>query len=260
MSTLHILNGDSTLHGFKDTGIDGDTMVWREVLSEGPLEVNIASAHFWETRSAWICKTFDDSDYEYQRDMVDKLSALSEPYNEINLWFEYDLHCQSNMLGAMNYLQQQTDLSGPAIYLICPAEFPGKPDFAGMGELNAEELEYLFDTIRVQLSEADFVIAAEAWNIYVNRDANALEKYLQDTHFWGSLHCLKAALQAHLKRLQVNADGLNYLEQKLLDIYNSDITDSKDICMEFWKTEKIYGMGDLEVMSYLKRLEEKGSI
>ena len=40
MSILHILNGDSTRYGFEQTGIEGDIMVWREVLSEGPVEEN----------------------------------------------------------------------------------------------------------------------------------------------------------------------------------------------------------------------------
>ena len=257
MSILHILNGDSTLTGFKDTGLEGDTMVWREVLSEGPLEMNIAGAHFWETRAKWICKTFDDNAYEYQRDMVAPLSKLSEPHEEINLWFEYDLHCQSNMLGVMNFLKQQTDLSGPAFYLTCPHEFPGKPNFGGMGELNGEELLYLFDSIRVRLTEIDFIIAAETWEMYVKHDAEHLKQYLAETKFWGSLHCLKTALEAHLKRLTYNAQGLNYIEQKLLEIYQSGIKNQQEICIAFWETEKIYGLGDLEVGLYLQRLKDK---
>jgi hypothetical protein len=260
MATLHILNGDSTFHGFQHTGLDGDVVIWREVLSEGPLEVNISSAHFWETRKGWICKTFDDNATEYQRDMVDQLAKFGEPYDEINLWFEYDLHCQSNMLGVMNYLAQRTDLSAPAIYLICPGTFPGKTDFGGMGELNGDELLYLYNNIRVQLSEIDFVIAAETWEMYVKHDAVHLQQYLAETKFWGSMHWLKTALEAHLKRLLYNQDGLNYIEQKLLDICNSGITDRLAVCAEFWITEKIYGLGDLEIGLYLDRLKVKGLI
>ena len=257
MKILHVLNGDSTLVGFKQTGLDGDIMVWREVLSEGPLEINIGGAHFWETRSEWICKTFDDNPEAYQRDMIDQLAVLSKPHDEINLWFEYDLHCQSNMLGVMNYLKQQTDLSGPAIYLICPGEFPGKPNFGGMGELNGKEQLYLYNTIRTQLSEVDFVIAAETWEMYVKHDAEHLKQYLAKTRFWGCMHWLKTALEAHLQRLLVNANGLNHIEQKLLDIYNMGITDQIGICTEFWKTDKIYGLGDLEVGLYLDKLKQK---
>jgi hypothetical protein len=160
----------------------------------------------------------------------------------------------------MNLLTQKTDLSLHAIYLICPADFPGKENFMGMGELNGEELEYLYDNIRVQLSSVDFVLAAEVWSIYVARDAGKLEDYLNKTEFWANLHLLKPALEAQLKRLTVNGKGLNYIEQKLLDIYNYGIKTKLEIYLRFWQTEKIFGMGDMEIDIYLRRLKDKGLI
>jgi hypothetical protein len=254
MNILHILNGDSTLQGFEQTGLDGDIMVWREMLSEGPLEENISSASFWKNREEWISGAFKENNEKYQQKMLDELTKLSEQYDEINLWFEFDLHCQANLLGVIAYLQQKIDLSAPAIYLICPGDFPGKVDFRGMGELNGEELEYLYDNIREQLNEKDFSIA---WKVYVSRNAGALKEFLANTTFWGSLHFLKPALQAQLKRLQVNEQGLNYIEQKLLEIYNYGVRTIPEIYLEFWKTEKIYGMGDMEIESYLKKLSDK---
>jgi len=255
MSILHILNGDSTLYSFEDTGLDGDTLVWHEVLSEGPVEEDISSGSFWKARQEWICKGFKETPEAYQQKTLDQLSTLGEPYDEINLWFEFDLHCQINLLGVMTYLKQRTDLSTPAIYLICPADYPDKENFRGMGELTGEELEYLYDNIRVQLSGMDFIIAEEAWNIYVQQDAEILREYLNQTDFWGSLRLLKPALEAQLKRLRVNENGLNYIEQKLLDIYNYGIHTRPEIYQRFWETEKIYGMGDMEIDIYLDRLK-----
>jgi hypothetical protein len=260
MNILHILNGDSTLQSFEQTGLEGNTLVWREVLSEGPLEGNISSGTFRKNRQDWISETFSEAPESYQVTMLDQLAKLGEPYDEINIWFEFDLHCQANMLGVMTYLKQKTDLSGPAIFLICPGEYPGKENFRGMGELNGEELEYLYDNIRVQLNEMDFILAAEAWDMYVTRDAGKLNNYLTSTAYWGNLPLLKPALQAELKRLQVNKAGLNYIEQKLLDIYKSGIHTRREIYSKFWETEKIYGMGDLEVDIYLGRLQNKGLI
>lgn len=255
---LHVLNGTSTLHGFEQTGLEGDTMVWHEVLSEGPVEEDIASGHFWKKRSEWICKTFGENPDEYARKVEEPLSQLYEPYREINLWFEFDLHCQVNMLGVIEMLSKHTDLSEPDLFLICPDSYPGMDNFRGMGELNGHQLEYLFDNIRVQLGEPDFVIAAEAWQAYSTHSAYAMEHYLSENNYWANLHLLKPALQAHLKRLRVNENGLNYVEQKLLDIYNRGITAKYGIYQSFWNEEKIYGMGDLEIDIYLKRLREMG--
>lgn len=257
MSILHVLNGDSTRHSFEETGLEGDVLVWREIFSQGPLIEDISSAEFWKLREKWICDTFKEVPDEFVKNVVTPLEKLSEPYDEINLWFEFDLHCQANMLGVMEILAKNTNLSPPSVFLICPDSFPGKVNFKGMGELNGEELEYLFDNIREQLSEADFAIAAEAWKLYVAGDADRMEKWLNANDFWGSLHCLKPAMEAHIKRLRTNENGLNYIEQTLLDIYNYGYKTKYEIYQRFWETETIYGMGDLEIDLYLNSLIEK---
>jgi hypothetical protein len=254
---LHILNGDAMLTGFEQTGLDGDVMVWREVLSEGPLEENIASGTFWRNRREWIGKGFDDKPDDYEEKVINQLSKLSEPYKEFNLWFEFDLHCQVNMLGVIMMLSKMTDLSSPAIYLICPEEIPGVEDFRGMGELNGEQLEDVYDNNRVQLGEPDFFVAAEVWKIYTRKKPAELKKYLEENNYWGNLHCLRKALSAHLRRIEINKDGLNYIEQLLVDIYRSGITNRADIYNAFWQREKIYGMGDMEIDIYLNRLQQK---
>jgi hypothetical protein len=256
-NTLHILNGDATLSGFIEAEIPGDTMIWREVLSEGPLTKNVASAAFWQLRSDWICQTFGETPEGYHDGMIVPLEKLSAPYEEINLWFEFDLHCQVNLLGAMVMLNQQTNLSAPEVYLISPSEFPGLDSFSGMGELNGEQLDYLYDNIRVQLSEYDFTIAAEAWQLYVEGDVAKLKAWLAETPFWGNMPNLKPALEAHIKRLEFNAVGLNYIHQKLLAIYQSGAHSKAEIYPTFWQTEKIYGMGDSQLDTYLQTLIDK---
>ncbi|MFD0795774.1 DUF1835 domain-containing protein [Mucilaginibacter litoreus] len=259
-SILQILNGDSTLYGFEHTALDGDILVWREVLSEGPLTENIESAAFWQQRAEWITKTFDETPDGYDQAVMHELQKINQPYNEINLWFEFDLHCQINLLGVMMLLSQQTDSTERAIYLICPDSYPGKPDFRGMGELTGAELEYLYDNIRVQLSGYDFDLAAEAWDVYITNDIITLKNWLATDRFWANMTALKPALQAHLQRLEVNAIGLNYIEQKLIDIYYSGITDKAAIYNEFWRTEKIYGIGDKQLDVYWDELKDKALI
>ena len=253
---LHILNGDSALSGFNQTGLDGDVMVWREVLSEGPLQENILSGSFWSARSKWITQTFNEDPEVYQHKVIDELGKLNSAYTEINLWFEFDLHCQVNLLGVMKMLSQNIDMSAPSIYLICLADCVQFNYAKGLGELNGEQFEELYDG-REQLNQWEFSVAAEAWSLYVNGDAVALEKWLHENNFWGGIPLLKPALQAHLKRLSVNEAGLNYIEQRLLEIYNSGAKTRQAIFIIFWESEKIYGMGDSEIDIYLNRLKEK---
>ena len=255
-SILHILNGDSTAYSFKDTGLDGDILVWREVLSQGPLLEDISSAAFWEKRSEWICKSFNETPDNYRKKVIKPLEKLSNIYDEITLWFEFDLHCQINMLGVMAMMMKHTDLSIPKTYLVCPNECAGVEDFRGMGQLNGKQLTILYDD-RFRLNDWDFTLASRAWKLYVSGNDVALEKWINETAFWGGLHLLKPALQAHLKRVRVNEAGLNHIEQVLLAIYNSGIRTKHAIYEAFWKIEKIYGMGDEEINIYLNRLKEK---
>jgi hypothetical protein len=258
-SVLHVLNGDSTAYSFKDTGLDGDILIWREVLSQGPLIEDISSAEFWEKRSEWISKGFAETPENYRKKVIEPLGKLSNIYDEITLWFEFDLHCQINMLGVMEMMLKRTDLSIPKVYLVCPNECAGVEDFRGMGQLNGNQLAVLYDD-RFRLNEWDFTLASQAWKWYVNGDDMALERWINETTFWGSLRLLKPALQAHLKRVRVNEAGLNHIEQTLLDIYNSGIKTKYPIYEAFWKTEKIYGMGDMEIDIYLRSLADKNLI
>jgi hypothetical protein len=132
-------------------------------------------------------------------------------------------------------------------------------DFRGMGQLNGNQLAVLYDD-RLRLNDWDFDLASKAWKLYVGGNDIALEKWINETTFWGGLHLLKPALQAHLRRVRVNEAGLNYIEQKLLDIYNRGIKTRHSIYEAFWKTEKIYGMGDLEIDIYLRSLADKNLI
>lgn len=248
------------LHGFNGTGLDGDVLVWREILSEGPVIEDISSARFWELRSAWIYTQFNAPSEEYQTKIIDEVAKLSFPYAEITLWFEYDLHCQVNLLGILNLLRLHADLNEQNIYLVCPSEYPGKPDFKGLGELNGTELDYLYDNTRLQLTEYDMTLAAEAWTAYCTSDAPKIEVFIENTPFWANMSLLKPAFEAHLKRLQTNEQGLNYIEQQLLRIYNSGITDNAGIYKAFWANNDIYGMGDSAIDLYLKNLQHKGLI
>jgi hypothetical protein len=257
---LHILNGDATLHSFNKSGLDGDVMVWREVLSEGPVSSDIAAAEFWDARCSWINQNMSDGEANYQEMVLAEIGKLNCPYNEYNLWFEFDLHCQINLIGAMNLLQQKVDMDEPAFYLICPAEFPGKPNFKGMGELNGRELASLYDNIRVQLTPYDFSLAAEAWAAYVTGTTEALNNFIDGTTFWANMHLLKPALEAHINRIAINAEGFNYIEQRLIDLYKGGAKTRETLYQGFWATDKIYGMGDTELNLYIDKLQSAGAI
>jgi len=253
---LHILNGDATLYSFGQTGLQGDTLVWREVLSEGPLEEDLTTADFWNKRSDWITRNFNDTPENYGHKVINEIAKLNEPYEEINLWFEFDLHCQVNLLGVLMLLKRQVDLSQPRIYLISPDDYPEVTDFRGMGQLNGRQLENLYDG-RLSIGEVDFYIAETAWRLLVKNNMDELSQWVSTNRYWGNLHWLMAALQAHIKRRTPNENGLNTIEQSLLNIYQSGIQQRHALYEHFWRRYPIYGMGDKELDLYLTRLQTR---
>ncbi len=256
MKTLHILNGDSTLYSFRESGIAGDVMVWREILSDGPLPAGVSERDFFAIRSAWICEAFSVDPAEYKTKTLDDLHIFDhlDQYDEVVLWFEFDLHCQVNRLFLLNKIYH----SNPAVQVstVCPNHHPNYLDFRGLGQLQAFELAELY-TDRTFLHPADLVFSKEVWDTYLTNDTSEITALL--SRDFGNLTCLKPALVAHLDRFP-DADGLGIIERKLITIANSGLDTNRDIYREFWKSTAIYGMGDDEVDIYLRKLVKEGKI
>jgi hypothetical protein len=142
------------------------------------------------------------------------------------------------------------------LYLICPAEVPGYPNFKGIGELTPADLKKLKES-RVEVTAKELSVATRAWDAYCSGEESDIKAVLEmDT---GLLERLKPAFKAHLKRFP-DSSGLNHIDRELLKIVRSGKTDRFQVYREFSDANKIYGMADLAVYSYLNRLAERGLI
>ncbi len=104
---LHITNGDSLTDYLKKSDYKGTYLTWREMLCEGPLVAIIDSEEFFNLRSTFLKEFYNVESNNYS--FKNELNTLNhtETYAAIVLWFEYDLFCHINMLGAINLLQQK---------------------------------------------------------------------------------------------------------------------------------------------------------
>ena len=96
---------------------------------------------------------------------------------------------------------------------IVVGSFPGKPSFAGLGELDADELETLWPTRRAAAPEA-LDAAATAWDAFRAPEPIALAEWAQ--HGSQELPYLAPALQRLLEELPAPADGLSGTERRAL--------------------------------------------
>ncbi|KQC01483.1 DUF1835 domain-containing protein [Pedobacter sp. Hv1] len=254
MKTLHILNGDATLAVFKQTSFDGDILVWREILAEGP----VSHTDLWATRAKWICSTFNENEVNYQKNVLEEVKRLKniEIYDELILWFEYDLVCQINLIYILSVLRE-VNAPNLSIQLICPDRFDGIPNFRGLGELNAVQLTQLYPN-REKLTTNDLNLAGKAWDLYVANNPEDLQTFLQSD--FGKLPLLEKALTAHLLRFPNPATQLNYIEDTLLAIIKSGITNRMAIHEAFWLKESLFGSTDLQINQLLDKLQANGFI
>ena len=253
--TINILNGDSTFYNFRESGMTGDVIIWREMLSEGPVAANISYEDFFSLRRQWISETIGDDSEEYKSKVISEFNRLVELTNiaevdEMILWFEFDLHCQVNLIFLLNFFSVRGHPF--KLSLICPASHPNHSNFGGIGQLTPEEFKEL-PLQKVALDERDLQIASDAWRSYCSCDESEIRKFISRDHH--HLVALKRAFEAPLNRFPDKATGLSRLEKTLIDIINSGLTRKEDIYHEFWKSNLIYGMGDSQIDIYLEKLQ-----
>jgi hypothetical protein len=253
---LHILNGDATAEKFRPSGIGGDIIVWREELSEGPAPGGVPEKQFWEARAAHIFSSYGEDGSNYRKKVLDELERFNSisRYKEIVLWFEFDLFCQINLMYILNYLKGK-NLSS-TISLVCIENYPGIDNFKGLGELSPSQLEDLLQERKV-LNKQDLESASSFWKAYSSNDPSSLEKLPE--YVFKNFPLLKPALIAHLERFPSVENGLNRIEQKILYLVSAKARTRNELFLHFWEKDKIYGMGDYQLMNYLKQMEKSSA-
>ena len=141
-SLFHVTNGESAGNTLRQTALGGAVLPWQDVLHEGPVpalprnELLHTRARFLAdcglgTRQA-LLSSLEQRDRQLLEALRDDLQVV--------LWFEHDLYDQLQLLDvlALAYAEQTQP------ELIVVGSFPGRPSFAGLGELTASELETLW--------------------------------------------------------------------------------------------------------------------
>src|SRR5262249_7877154 len=142
---LHVTNGESCGNTLRQTSLGGAVLPWQDVLTEGPVitgtprELRLVRARFlsgcgWGSARA-IADILEERDRMFERALRDG--------RDVVLWFGTDLYDPLQLLQA---LAQAALLDPPSaqLSLIVVGSFPDSPDFHGLGELTADELESLW--------------------------------------------------------------------------------------------------------------------
>ncbi|NRD20002.1 DUF1835 domain-containing protein [Winogradskyella eckloniae] len=248
-NALHITNGNALTDYLKELDFTEDILTWQEILCEGPTIPKIDSKEFFDLRRSFL-KTYYDIEVN-EKELQAELSKLddADKYDEINLWFEYDLFCHINLLGVINLLHQK-EIKKP-LYLICSGRIKGEKSLKGLAELSAGQLKSHYAS-KVKLTPDDIDFAIALWRTYCGKDHNILKPYIvTKSNFKYMSNCLKA----HLKRFPDQKSGLGTIEANILKIiHENDIKSLNHLLVYCLNYQGYYGYGDLQLERKIDKL------
>ena len=208
---LHVTNGDSTVEGLRQAPVVGDIVAWRDVLHEGPVpalspaELRPVRAQFLATMDELAAATVEAD--LFARD--ERLATALEAEERVVLWFEHDLYDQLQLLQILAGLPDRS----VGVELICVGSFPGRPGFAGLGELDPDELASLWP-VRTPVVGEHVRAARAAWDVFRAPDPRGLARAAAAPD--ERLPYVAPALRRLLEELPGARDGLSRTERQLL--------------------------------------------
>ena len=252
-SQLHITNGDSFTERLKTLNLKGDIITWREMLCEGKTETNVGSESFWKTRFDFLHKNYKISKAWFVEKTLKEYRSLCnhKQQDQIILWFEYDLFCQINMLAVLSWLKTHRRYAD--ISLVCSGDEDETEKLFGLNELSDEQLLDLFEN-RVHLSQNDIEYADYVWQLYCSDNPIRLENLIDFENY--QFDYLSDAIKAHLKRFPTIKNGLNEVENNILQLSQDQKPKSKKILLgQLLQNQGYYGFGDTQYERIINNLK-----
>jgi hypothetical protein len=215
MTQLHVHTGDSSAEQHRRADPETQVMVWCDVLHEGPLPTGAAAV--WraaraECLSQLTGRARSPSQCLRMLEAQDRQLATWPEYAEVVLWHDGCMYDQLLLARHLDWFAG-LDLGATTLSLIVCAEYPGRPDYAGLGELTGEELLALLPG-RIAAIPAHFDLGRAAWAALTGADPRALAA--AGGLDWSLLPWLGRALARYLEQYPAPGTGLHRLEQLAL--------------------------------------------
>ena len=238
----HVLPGDSLVEEFKQTGIEGNIIVCREALVDGPIDAETLD-EFWDLRARYILAAHGDDEIEYHERVADELTKLTElnADDTVNLWFEYELFCSVNMWFCLSLINS----TGAIVYRVEPIGLKVEDRWDGFAKFTTDELKAAFE-LRTRLTAEEIALGAKLWNAYRRKDHTAMRAASaehESPSFPYLAEVVAAAVDEDIRPLEV-----------LREMSAGGETDFGKIFVEFRKRAGVYGYGDVQVQRLLDHM------
>ena len=248
---LHITNGDDLSDKIRQLSLPGDLVTWREMLCEGPSAMEVGEKDFFSLRKGFLQKSYGVSKKEYSDKFIrelDKLAAINN-YDEIILWFEFDLFSHMNMLGLISFLLQNKKQD--PLYLVCSRKLEGEREMNPLSELSEKQLGQHYEN-RFRLTRDDLTTAQMIWELYCSKNPKRLASEVRRTT---NFEYLASSIRAHIERFPNSKNGLNALEVNVLKLIREhEINSLHQLLGYALKYQGYYGYVDVQMQRVIKKL------
>ncbi len=247
---LHVTNGDSTTATMEPAKLAGDLLAWRDILHEGPVPP-FSPGELRRVRAEYLATLLPQGPTEIEAELLardDRLAAAIADCEPVVLWFEHDLYDQLQLVQILAGLPDFPT----RVELICIGSFPGRPDFHGLGELEADELASLWP-LRTAVTPDHVHLARAAWDVVRGHDPLALARAAATPD--ERLPYLAPALRRLLEELPGARDGLGRSERHLLEAVAAGARSRAEAFLAASRAEEAPFMGDQTAFDRLAGLE-----
>lgn len=243
---LHVANGTSTTMTIEAAGIPGTCSIWADPLYEGPVPGDISDEALIDVRAQYLGGSHPGRKPDPVNDMREWRSIIArhDAYDELVLWYEHDLFDQLNLAQLLTWIRPRLPASKP-VTLICIGEFPGRPDFKGLGELEVHELAPLLDS-RQPVTAAQYDVAERVWHAFRAPTPEALDTVRRSD--MPAMPFMPAALTRFLQEYPWTRDGLSRTERRLLELAQGEGISLLKAFPRMHQGERMYYVSDLTLV------------
>lgn len=246
---LNITNGDGAAEVLKATEIDGEFLIWHDLMFEGPFPAGLDLAKTSELRAEYFGQHYPkDKDASATFRDRDQSLCATDDFDSITLWYEHDLLDQLQILQILDWFAT-AGIDRHKLRLLCIDAFPGIKPFLGLGQLQPQDIGELQP---VPICAKQLETAQSGWKAFRSPDPRAMEAFLRQDS--GSLPFLGNALRRHLEEFPATDDGLSRTERQLLEIVSAGVGEPGALFAENMARENVFFMGDWSTFRHVGEL------
>lgn len=250
---LHITNGNNTTLVLQKLKIDGEIVTWSEMLCEGKTTIDVGSESFWKSRFDFLSSNYKITKKHFIDNTLKEFRNLCnhKSQEEIILWFGHDLSCQINLIAVVSWLKKHR--SNATIALVSPESKKKFQKHLKLHKFTQKELLSYYKN-RIVLTKEDIEYADYIWQLYCSKSPLQLQNITVDpnSHFT----YLPDAIEAHLQRFPTIKNGLNKVENSILETaLTGSYASKKTFIHKLLHKQGVYGFSSLQYEKKLRDLK-----